>query len=340
MNESIILKKKKSIEKENMRENELEKAAEIIKNGGLVIFPTETVYAIGTNGFDRNAVEKIYKVKERNLNNPINLLVNSKEMIYNIAEDLNKLERKIIDKFFPGPITIILKKKKIIPDIVTAGQNTVGVRMPNNKIAIDLIKLSGVPIAAPSANLSGKPSGTSIDNIKDDFYGKVDLIIDGGESKIGIESTIVKVIDERVHILRPGSVTENDLKSITPNVILDYKEENNELPSSNINHYCTKTKAIMIYNEDNTKMIKDINREIEKYNNPIVLCCNENKIYYKTKNVLQIGGKDNFKEISKNIFKILQEADKLNGDIIIIEGTKERDLGIALMDRLKKICNN
>ena len=318
---------------------ELEKAAEIIKNGGLVIFPTETVYAIGANGLDSNAVEKIYKVKERNQNNPINLLVGSKEMIYNITEETTKLERKIIDKFFPGAITIILKKKKFIPDIVTAGNETVGIRMPNNKIAIDLIGLARVPIAAPSANISGKPSGTSIDVIKDDFYGKVDLIIDGGESKIGIESTIVKVIDETIHILRPGSVTENDLKEITSNVELDYKNGNNELPSSNIKHYCTKTKAILIYNKDNTKMIQDIQKQIEKYNNPIVLCCNENRIYYKTKNVIEIGAKNDFEQISKNIFKILQEADKLNGDIIIIEGVEEKDLGIALMDRLSKICS-
>ena len=338
MNESIILKNLKNNETDNKRKTELEKASEIIKNGGLVIFPTETVYAIGANGLDSNAVEIIYKVKERDLNNPINLLVSSKEMIYNITEEVTKIERKIIEKFFPGAITIILKKKKSIPDIVTAGNDTVGIRMPNNKIAIDLIKLAGVPIAAPSANLSGKPSGTNIDVIKDDFYGKVDLIIDGGESKIGIESTIVKVIDETIHILRPGSVTEDDLKSITPNVELDYKNENNELPSSNIKHYCIKTKAILIYNEDNTKIVKEIQQEIEKYNNPIVLCCNENRIYYKTKNVIEIGEKNNFKEISKNIFKKLQEADKLNGDIIIIEGVEEKDLGIAVMDRLKKIC--
>ena len=129
------------------------------------------------------------------------------------------------------------------------------------------------------------------------------------------------------------------MKSITSNVELDYKSENNGLPSSNIKHYRTKTKAILIYNEDNTKMIKNIKQEIEKYNNPIVLCCNENKIYYKTKNVIEIGGKNNFKEISKNIFKIIQEADKINGDIIIIEGVEEKDLGIALMDRLRKICS-
>ena len=339
MNESRILNKQKNNEKDNKREIELEKAAEIIKNGGLVIFPTETVYALGANGLDSNAVEKVYKVKDRNINNPINLLVSNKEMIYNLTEEITKLENKIIDKFFPGPITIILKKKKIIPDIVTAGNGTVGIRMPNNKIAIDLIKLAGVPIAAPSANLSGEPSGTDINEIKDDFYGKVDLIIDGGESKLGIESTIVKVIDETIHILRPGAVTENDLRTITTNVELDYKKNNNELPSSKIKRYCTKTKAIMIYNEDNTKMIKKIQQEIEKYERPIVLCCNENRIYYKTKNVIEIGGKNNFEDISKNIFKALREADKINGDIIIIEGVEEEGLGVALMDRLRKICS-
>lgn len=320
-----------------MRE-ELQKASNIIKKGGLVIFPTETVYAIGANGLDKNAVEKIYKAKKRNRFNPINLLVSDIKMIESITKDITDIEYKLIQKFFPGPLTIILNKKECIPDIVTAGNSTVGIRMPANKIALDLIKLTGVPIAAPSANISGKLSGTNIDDIKEDFTGKVNLIIDGGESKIGIESTIVKVIDNVIHVLRPGAITKDELESIAE-VSLDYeKERNEELPSSNLLHYRIKTKAIVMYNENNKEMIDCINNELKKYDNPIMLSSNENARFYNTKNIIEIGSKNDLEEISRNIFKNLKKADEMKMDIIIIEGVQEKGIGIAIMDRIRKIC--
>ena len=142
--------------------NKLKEAAQIIKNCGLVLFPTETVYGLGANGLDENAVKKIYIAKGRNENNPINLLVSNMEMINNIAKHISDLEYKLMESFFPGPFTIILKKKSIVPSIVTANGDTVGVRMPSGIIAKELVELAGVPIAAPSANISGKPSGTNL----------------------------------------------------------------------------------------------------------------------------------------------------------------------------------
>lgn len=192
----------------------LEEPAKIIKDGGIVIFPTETVYGIGANGLNAEAVKKIYDLKKRPLSKPINLLVNSIEMIEKVARDITPLEHAIIKEFFPGPLTIILQKKEIVPDIVTANGTTVGVRMPANEIALELIKKAGVPLATPSANISDRPSKTNIKDVMSDFSEGVDCFIDGGESKIGIASTIVQVINGVPHILRQGTITEEQINRL------------------------------------------------------------------------------------------------------------------------------
>lgn len=184
---------------------------EIINKGGIVIFPTETVYGIGTNGLDANAVKKLYNIKKRPLNKPISLLVSDFDMINKITKNITKKEYELMKKFFPGPLTIILKKNDIVPDIVTANTDTVGIRMPSNEITRKLIQYAGVPIAAPSANISGEPSNTNLDNLINIFKNSVDYYIDGGECKIGKASTIVKVIDEIPYILRKGSITEEQI---------------------------------------------------------------------------------------------------------------------------------
>ena len=190
----------------------LKKAAKLIKQGEIVVFPTETVYGIGTNGLDENAVKKLYEVKQRPLNKPISLLVSNMEMVNLIAKDITDVEYRIMQKFFPGPLTIILKKKEIVPDIVTAGQDTVGVRVPGGEIARKLVEIANVPIAAPSANITGEPSGTNLQEIKKYFDGKADYFIDGGESELGVSSTIVQVIDDEIQILREGSITLEQIK--------------------------------------------------------------------------------------------------------------------------------
>lgn len=189
-------------------------SAEIIKNGGIVVFPTETVYGIGTNGLDKEAVERLYKIKERPLNKPISLLVSDYEMIEKVAKDISEIEYKIMKKFFPGPLTIILNKKDIVPDIVTSGGSTVGIRMPEEEITRKLIEYAGVPIAAPSANISGKPSGIDLQEIIKEFGDKVDYYIDGGKSKIGIGSTIVKVENNTIKILREGSISKKEIEDL------------------------------------------------------------------------------------------------------------------------------
>lgn len=192
----------------------LKKVATAIKNGKVVVFPTETVYGIGTNGLDEKAIEKLYKLKRRPKNKPISLLVNNIDMINDIAEDITEIEYKLINKFMPGPLTIILKKKNKIPDILTANSSTVGIRIPENEIAIKLIEYAKVPIATSSANISGKSSGINLKNIMNDFNDDIDYYIDGGFSKIGIASTVVQVFDGIPHISRKGVITIDDIKKV------------------------------------------------------------------------------------------------------------------------------
>lgn len=191
----------------------LKQPAKIIRNGGIVLFPTETVYGIGTNGLNETAIKKLFKIKQRPLNKPISLLVNSIDMINKIAKDITEIEYSIIKEFFPGPLTIVLRKKDIVPNILTANDNTVGIRMPSNDIALKLIEYTGFPIATSSANISSQPSGTRLQDIIKDFDGKADCFIDSGPSKIGLSSTVVQVIDGIPHILRQGTITEKQIRN-------------------------------------------------------------------------------------------------------------------------------
>lgn len=204
MEKYVDMKNGKNMEK-------LQEIAKMIKNGKIVVFPTETVYGIGTNGLDEKAIKKLYEIKERPQEKPISLLVNSIEMIEKIAKDITEIEYKIIKEFCPGPLTIILKKKDIVPNILTANGDTVGIRIPKNEIVLKLIEYSNCPIATPSANISGKPSGTEIKDIMKDFDGKADYFIDGGKSKLGQASTIVKVADGEINILRQGAITKDEI---------------------------------------------------------------------------------------------------------------------------------
>lgn len=207
MNNYIDFKNEKDYEK-------LKEVANVIKQGGIVIFPTETVYGIGTNGLDELAIEKLYNIKERPLNKPISLLVSDFEMIKKVTKDISDVEYKIMKKFFPGPLTIILKKRDIVPDILTNGEDTVGIRMPDSEITRKLIEYVGLPIATTSANISGEKSGTNIEDIMTDFHGKVDYFIDNGKSKIGIGSTVIRIENNNIIILREGSIKKEEIEKI------------------------------------------------------------------------------------------------------------------------------
>ena len=209
--------------KNNIDYNELKKIANEIKNNKVIIFPTETVYGIGANGLDEEAIKKLFVAKKRPENKPINLLISNINMIENVAKDLTPLDYALIKEFFPGPLTLILKKKNNVPNILTANGDTVGVRMPANEIALKLIEYANIPIATSSSNISGNETGINIDNIFDDFNGRVDYIIDDGPSKLGVASTIVKVVDNKPIILREGSITKEQIETVYNNL---YKQKN------------------------------------------------------------------------------------------------------------------
>lgn len=323
--------------KDKIDETKLKEIAFGMKSGKLCLFPTETVYGIGTNGLNEKAVEKIYAVKKRDKKNPINLLVSDMTMIESITQNISPLEYKLMEAFFPGPFTIILKKKNIVPNIVTANSNLVGVRMPSNIIANKLVQLANVPIAAPSANISGKLSGTNLVDVFDDFSTSIDFAIDGGESKIGMESTIVRVIDEIPHILRLGSILPSDIEMVTDKVIIE-ENKTELLPSSKMKHYQLEFDSILVYDEDNQKMIDKILRLSHNYKNPIILCCQENADFYSSNNISIVASKYNLENYSRKLFSSLKKVSSLSPDIILVEGLKKEGLGIAIMNRLENIC--
>lgn len=330
--------------KERIIEEELWFCADIIKNGGTVIFPTETVYGIGANALSSKAVQKIYKVKERAKDNPLIVHVSSKSVITDLAEDISGIEQKLIDTFMPGPFTLILKKKDIIPKEVSAGLDTVGIRMPINKIANRLLSKTKLPIAAPSANISGKPSGTRIEDIREELDNKVDAVIDGGFCDVGLESTVVKVINGIPTILRPGKVTLEEIRNkigvgqISENVFRKVEaEEKVESPGMKYRHYAPNTRCMLIYEEDEEDQIKKINEAI-KGHNACVLGFEEHKDKIMSSQFICLGSKDNLEEISKNIFTLLRKADKYQAEFIVIEGVKKENLGLAIMNRLERAC--
>ena len=200
--------------KNGVNQNELNIVVDMLKKDELVILPTETVYGLGANACSNIACKKIFEAKGRAQDNPLIVHVSDINMIEKVACDLNEVEKKLVKAFMPGPFTLILKKSKLISDIASCNMNTIGVRMPSNKIINEVIRKFGFPIAAPSANISGKPSGTNVLDIKDEFDSRVNVIVDGGDSDIGIESTVVKVIDNIPVILRPGFITEDDIKKV------------------------------------------------------------------------------------------------------------------------------
>ena len=322
-------------------------AADIIKQGGLVLFPTETVYGIGANGLDEKAVKKIFEAKGRAQDNPLILHVSDFDMVKTIAKDITELEYKLMYDFWPGPFTIILKKKVIVPDVVTGGLDTVALRMPASKIANNLIKYSQLPIAAPSANISGKPSGTRLEDILDELGPKMDFIIDGGKCEVGIESTVVKVENNSVRILRPGKITKEQIEKVVNSVILDEHVFEDLKPSDKVlspgmkyRHYAPNTRCVLVYSENNISMVNKINELSKQSANVTVICCEENREEYKGKNTLIYGKKNDFEQIAKNIFTLLRKVDDMNSDIVFIEGMDKIGVGMAIMNRLIRACSH
>ena len=324
--------------REKIDDEKIKEAAEAIKEGKLVLFPTETVYGLGANGLDENAVKKIYAAIGRASDNPLILHIADIKILDKLVKSVGDIESKLIEKFWPGPLTIIFEKKEIVPNVITGGLNTVAIRMPENLIARKLIRYSNLPIAAPSANISGKPSGTVLEDIKEEFDGKVDYMINGGKVNIGLESTVIRVVDGIIHILRPGKITKENFEDLGFDVAIEKQilgeydgKEKVMSPGIKYKHYAPNTKSVLIYSKNNEKMVDKV-KELAKNENAVILCKTSNENRYSGFDVISMG--DTLEEISSNIFTILRKSDKLNKSLIIIEGVKEEGLGLAIMNRL------
>ncbi|MDP2830904.1 MAG: L-threonylcarbamoyladenylate synthase, partial [Candidatus Omnitrophota bacterium] len=261
-----------------------------------------------------------------------------KQDLFKVARKVYKITLDLVDAFWPGPLTIVLKKQGIIPDIVTGGLDTIAVRMPNHKIALELIKEAQTPIAAPSANLFGRPSPTTAQHVLEDLDGKIDLIIDGGSTDIGVESTIVDLTQDPFCVLRPGGVGIEELRRMIPHVEL-YKKDGILSAGMYPRHYAPNAKVLIV--EGNGKIqvekVKDLAREFDLQGYRFgILAKFENKDKYGDFNVKLLGPGNDLVACAANLFSVLRNFDKDRVDIIIAEAVKEEGLGVAIMDRLRR----
>lgn len=329
----------------NSERNLIMEGAKYIKEGKLVVFPTETVYGLGANGLDEEAVSKIFHAKGRPQDNPLILHVSSIKEVKSLVKSISTEAERLMEKYWPGPLTMLFQRSDAIPDIITAGLDTVAIRMPNDPIALKLIEMSGVPVAAPSANTSGKPSPTSVQHVIEDLYGKVDMIIDGGATGVGLESTVLDLTGNIPMILRPGGITLEDLQYIIPNVEFDLsiiKDNENIIPKSpgqKYRHYAPKADMIVFTGEvDNiVNTIKEKSNELTKQGKSVgIMATDETKDRYDEEIVISVGSRKNKETIAHNLFNTIRLFDKKNVDIILSEGVELSHIGIAIMNRLKK----
>lgn len=314
------------------KDEDIREAGRILKEGGLVAFPTETVYGLGANGLNAQAVKKVYKAKGRPSDNPMILHISEIDDIKAIAEDVSEDALKLMKAFWPGPLTIVMKRKAVVPDETTGGLDTVGIRMPSDTVARKLIKEAGVPIAAPSANLSGKPSPTKAEHVIKDMDGRIDAVICGGDCQVGIESTVVSALAAVPVVLRPGKITKEQMSEVLgKEVIIDpaivnegvSKDFKPMAPGMKYRHYAPNAEMLVV--EGKAESVK---AEIEK-----------------RKKALQEQGKkvgvivfddEDFEKAAHDLFDNLRKMDDIGVDYIIAGAVKSQGLGYAVMNRMLK----
>lgn len=316
----------------------IKEGAELINRGETVAFPTETVYGLGANAYNSDAVAKIFIAKGRPSDNPLIVHLSTIEDIANIASYVPDKAYKLLEKFSPGPLTIILPKKPLIPDIVTAGLSNVGIRIPFSAVAREFIDKCGVPIAAPSANSSTRLSPTSAEAVMEDLQGKIPLIIDGGQSDVGIESTVLNLTTNIPSVLRPGVITLSMIKTILPDAInlanIDNQCASPLSPGVKYKHYSPLVEMVLA---------KSAGAALMLYNNytscgiePVIICRTSNLNSYLGLNCIDIGNSSS--EVAKNIFSALRIAEKKYGAIISESFTND-EIEQAVMNRLNKACS-
>ena len=357
----VTLKSEKSVKKikgtlwlkVNSGRPELDKiriAANVISNGGIVAFPTETVYGLGADALNPKAVAKIFAAKKRPPDNPIIVHISDKEDVYKLAKTVPSSAEKLMSRFWPGPLTLVLKRSNLVPDITVVGLDTIAIRMPRNKIAIALIKESNTPIAAPSANLAGKPSPTEAQHVINDLAGKIDVVLDGGPAKIGVESTVVDMTVSTPEVLRAGGTPYEKLKEVLgevklhPTVVANKKVRVSmaRSPGMNYRHYAPEAEMVVVEGESE-KVVEKVQELAAWYRTEGkkvgILTTDESQSYCKADVVKPLGSRDDLTTIARNLFRLLREFDEEKVDVIIAEGITTRDLGLAVMNRLRKAAN-
>ncbi|WP_461207572.1 L-threonylcarbamoyladenylate synthase [Clostridium sp. DL1XJH146] len=323
----------------------INEASTVIKNGGIVVFPTETVYGLGANALDEIAVKKIFEAKGRPQDNPLIIHVCDKN-IDKFVLNIPNVAKILIDNFWPGPLTIILQKSERVPYTTSAGLETVGVRMPSNNIARELIKGAKVPIAAPSANISGRPSPTNVERCIEDLNGKVEYILGGEISKFGLESTIIDCTVDPPCVLRPGAITLDMLHKFDDRIYIDPAimeklgdSVKPKAPGMKYRHYAPKAPLKIVLGSQD-RVVEAINRMTKEYSNDKikvgVLATDETIDLYEEVIVKSLGSKASLNDIGQNLFELLRSFDEEDVEIILSEGFEEEGIGLAIMNRLKK----
>jgi L-threonylcarbamoyladenylate synthase len=340
---NTILRK---VDVDNIDMEVIKEASDILHAGDMVAFPTETVYGLGADALDEKASKKIYAAKGRPSDNPLIVHVANEQQILPLVKEIPESARKLMKAFWPGPLTIIFNKSDVVPYGTTGGLDTVAIRMPNHKVALTLIEESNIPIAAPSANTSGRPSPTTAMHVMDDLNGKISMVIDGGVVGIGIESTIVDVTGDIPMILRPGYINKKMLEEVVGEVTIDKAilgpvspDLKPKAPGMKYKHYAPKADFTM-FDGDIDKVADRINELAESYIKKGykvgIISSAESKDRYRYGEVISIGSRNNEISISKNLYKVLREFDDKQVDYILGETFRSEELGQAIMNRLLK----
>ena len=315
----------------NNNEEGIKQAGRLLREGKLVAFPTETVYGLGANGLNEDAVRQIFVTKGRPQDNPLILHIAEKSWLNNIAAEVPDYVYELMDEFWPGPMSIILKAKDEIPPAVTAGLDTVAIRFPSHKIAQAIIDEAGVPIAAPSANLSGRPSPTNFRDCYEDLKDKDVYVFEGGDTDIGLESTVILCTSYPPQILRPGKIDEDAIKRVVGDVIVGALDKTVvRSPGQKYGHYMAKKPTVLLdmKPEDADELLERVNP------NAVFIAAEENK--FQARQNIIIGSYFNPDQAAKNYFKSLRDADMMDGDMIVIQGFSKKHIGEALFNRMKK----
>ncbi len=335
------------IEPENIDKNKLGVAAQALRKGKIVAFPTETVYGLGANALNTTAVEQIFIAKGRPSDNPLIVHISDKEKVYELTENIPEKAAVLMDKLWPGPLTLVFNKSPIIPRVITAGLNTVAIRMPEHPVARELIRLAAVPVAAPSANVSGKPSTTTAQHVLHDLDGKIEIVVDAGSSRVGLESTVLDVTVDPPMLLRPGGITPKQIEEIIGHIDIDKtilsKVSQDNVPKSpgmKYKHYAPKAHVIIVKGENiNNQAMKicDLATINKSKGKKVGICATDQTINnYNGFEAISMGDRNKPETIAASLFSLLRKFDDIGVEVILAESVDEKGVGLAIMNRMVK----